>query len=61
MLLRQGKVVKNALYNFLIRLGDFLHDSIEEVTLCWGKPRILWSVSIYKADAAIVSSPCGLN
>ena len=61
VLLRQGKVVKNALYDLLVRLGNFSHDPIEEVTLCRGEARILWPVSIYETDTAIVSSPCGLN
>ena len=53
--------MKNALYDLLVRLGNFSHDPIEEVTLCRGEARILWPVSIYETDTAIVSSPCGLN
>ena len=61
VLLCQGKVVKNTLYDLLVRLGNFAHDPIQEITLFRGESRILWPVSIYKTDTAIVSSPCGLN
>ena len=61
VLLRQGKVVRNTLYDLLVRLGNFAHDPIQEITLYRGESRILWPVSIYETDTAIVSSPCGLN
>lgn len=61
VLLHKGKIMKDALYDFLIRLRYQFHNTIKKISLNRSKPSFSRAIPFYKADTTVVAPSCCFN